>query len=323
MNAISTTQGVLSTQLAWDTDNSDEKKYWRILGSILLIAIVFSWLVASTLLKEKAPATRAEIPERFVKLVLEQQKKIVTPPPPKIVEEVKPEPEKPEPKKVEEKPKEIIQPKKQEVAEVKPQGNREDAREKAKKNLAVFDVFADLRDAPSSKKIASSNKMSADVGKAKAVTRDMIVNQSKKGSGGVRIAKASSNLGGTGLEGGGSRQVSSNLAAAKDKQSRASSGGKGSQRPSENIEQFMDRYKSSFFTLYNRALRKNPSMRGEVIFNLVILPNGRVEKVSIVSSELKDSKLERKLLAQIRSINFTAMNVITWNDNYRISFIPS
>jgi len=313
---------VLSTQLAWDTDNSDEKKYWVILASILVTVIVFSWLVASTLLKEKAPTTRAEIPERFVKLVLEQQKKIVTPPPPKVVEEVKPEPEKPEPKKVEEKPKEIIQPKKQEVAEVKPQGNREDAREKAKKNLAVFDVFADLRDAPSSKKIASS-KMSADVGKAKAVTRDMIVNQSKKGSGGVKVAKASSNLGGTGLEGGGSRQVSSNLAAAKDKQSRASSGGKGSQRPSENIEQFMDRYKSSFFTLYNRALRKNPSMRGEVIFNLEILPNGSVKKVSIVSSELNDPKLERKLLAQIRSINFTAMNVITWNDNYRISFIPS
>ncbi|RLC99036.1 MAG: hypothetical protein DRI46_10235 [Chloroflexi bacterium] len=314
MNAISTSPFLVSTQLAWDNDNADEKKFWTILASIILLAIVFSWLVASTLLKEKAPVTRAEIPERFVKLVLEQQKKIVTPPPPKVVEEIKPEPEK---------PKDIIKPKKQEVAEVKPQGNREDAREKAKKNLAVFDVFADLRDAPSSKKIASSNKMSADVGKAKAVTRDMIVNQSKKGSGGVIVATASSNLGGTGLEGGGSRQVSSNLAAAKDKQSRASSGGKGSRRPAENIEQFMDRYKSSFFTLYNRALRKNPSMRGEVIFNLEILPNGSVEKVSIVSSELNDPKLERKLLAQIRSINFTVMNVLTWKDNYRISFIPS
>jgi len=311
---------IMTTQLAWDSDTRSERNYRIILSAILLSSIIFIWLVASTILKEKSPASRAEIPERFVKLVLEQQKREITPPPPKVVEIEK---KQKKPEKIEKKPEATEKPKQQKIAEKKPDGNRKDAREKAKKNLAVFDVFADLRDAPVSKKIARSKNMSADVGKAKTVTRDLIVNQSKESSGGVSVAKASSNMGGTGLKGGGSRQVSSNLAAAKVNQSRSSDGGRTSERPAENIEQFMDQYKSSFFTLYNRALRKNPSMRGEVIFNMVILANGRIKAVSIVSSELNDPKLERKLLAQIRSINFTAMNVQTWNDNYRISFIPS
>ncbi len=316
----------LSPQLPWDYDEQDEKNYWVILSALLFVSLLFSWVVSSTILKEKAPRSRAEIPERFVQLVLEQKRKIVTAPPPKIVEveEKKVEPEKkPEKKNEPKEKKNEPKPKQKEIVEVKPQGNREDAREKAKQNLAVFDVFADVRDADASKKIADNNQLSADVGTAKTVERDLITNSAKQNSGGVKLAKASTNIGGTGLEGGGSRQVSSNLSAAKIDQSRGASGGGLATRPAENIEKFMDRHKSSFFTLYNRALRKTPSMQGEVIFNIVILANGKVSKVSIVSSELNNPKLERKLLTQIRAIRFTTMNVLVWNDNYRISFIPS
>ncbi|PCJ47508.1 MAG: hypothetical protein COA74_11425 [Gammaproteobacteria bacterium] len=312
---------MMDNQLPWDDDQTNERNYRFILTVLILLTIIFSWLVTSAILKEKSPHTRAEIPERFVKLVLEQKRKIVTPPPPEIVEvEKKEEPVKKEPEikeKVKEKPKE------KEIVKVKPKGNREDAIEKAKQNLAVFDVFADLRDADTSKKIANSSNSSADVGKAKTVTRDMIVNTAVKSSGGVTLAKASTNMGGAGLEGGGSRQVSSNLSAAKIKQSRSGDGGGLAERSAENIEKFMDQNKNSFFSLYNRALRKTPSMQGEVIFKIVILADGSVSEVSIVSSELNNPTLERKLLAKIRSIRFTAMDVASWKDNYRISFIPS
>jgi TonB family protein len=85
----------------------------------------------------------------------------------------------------------------------------------------------------------------------------------------------------------------------------------------------MDSSKSSFFALYNRALRTNPGMQGEVIFRISILASGRVSKVSIVSSGLNDNKLERKLMARIRLINFGKMSVETWTDNYRMTFLPS
>ncbi len=311
--------------LPWDSDQKDERRFRAILGTLILLFVIFSVLVATTVLREKPVKSRAEIPDRFVKLVIEQKKrKVVKPPPPKIVEKEPVKEQEPEKKKEPEPEPEVIEkPKQKVIVEEKPKGNRKDAREKAKKSLAVFDVFADLRDSSTSKKVANASDLSSDVGKAKTVTRDMIVNKAKQGSGGVTIAKASSNMGGVGLEGGGSRQVSSNLAAAKVDQSRSADGGGLAQRPAENIERFMDQNKSSFFTLYNRALRKTPSMRGEVIFKIAIEADGRVSKVSIVSSELNNPKLEKRLLSKIRSIRFTAMKVAVWNDNYRISFIPS
>jgi len=317
MNALT-----FNEPLPWDDNEQDERRYHRILGSLLLFVALFSLLVLFYNLPEKQTKTRADIPERFVKLVLEQKKReIVKPPPPKVVEkEPIKEPEKKEPEKI---PEVKEKPKQKKIADKKPKGNRKDAREKAKQSLAVFDVFADLKDSKTSKKVANASELSADVGQAKTVSRDMIVNNAKKSSGGVVIAKASSNMGGVGLSGGGSRQVSSNLAAAKIDQGRSADGGGLAQRPSENIERFMDQNKSSFFTLYNRALRKTPSMRGEVIFKIIIEADGRVSKVSIISSELNNPKLERKLLSKIRAIRFTAMNVSVWNDNYRISFIPS
>ena len=310
--------------LPWDNNDKSERNYWLILISLLLLTLIFSWFVATTILNDKAPRSKAEIPERFVKLVMEQKRKLVTPPPPPQIVEEKIE-EKVE-EKIEEKKPEIKQPdkpKQKEIVAVKPDGNREKAREKAKQNLAVFDVFADLRDSSTSKKVANSDNLSADVGEAKTISRDMIVNNAKQSSGGVQISKASTNVGGAGLEGGGSRQVSSNLAAEKVNQTRSATGGGQAERPPENIELFMDRHKASFFTLYNRALRKDPSMQGEVIFRIVILADGRVSEASIISSELNNPKLERKLLTQIRAIRFTTMKVATWKDNYRISFIPS
>ncbi len=318
---------VTEPQLPWDDNAEDEKNYWLILSGLLVASLLFSWLVFNAVLEEKKPQPKEDIPERFVKLVLEQKKKIVTPPPKQAEVEPKKKEldkkEKPLEKipELKEKPKQ--KPKQKKVVKQKPEGNRKDAREKARKNLAVFDVLADVRDASASRKIANQNDISADVGKAKTIERDLLVNNAKKSSGGVKIAKASTNIGGSGLTGGGSRQVSSNLAAAKIKQSRSAAGGGKAQRPSENIEKFMDYNKSSFFSLYNRALRKNPSMQGEVIFRMTILSDGRVSKVTILSSELNDPILERKLLTKIRAIRFTSMNVTTWQDNYRITFLPS
>jgi len=65
---------VIEPQLPWDYNQQDERKYWSILSILLVLSLLFSWLVASSILKEKPPRSRAEIPERFVKLVLEQKK---------------------------------------------------------------------------------------------------------------------------------------------------------------------------------------------------------------------------------------------------------
>jgi len=74
--------------------------------------------------------------------------------------------------------------------------------------------------------------------------------------------------------------------------------------------------------VYNKALRKNPSLEGKVVFKLVIDESGRVSNASIVSSELNDAALERKLLLRIKLINFGKKNVLQTTLEYALDFLP-
>ena len=76
----------------------------------------------------------------------------------------------------------------------------------------------------------------------------------------------------------------------------AAKGGKAPFRSSEEIRKTMDANKTKIFAIYNRALRKDPTLEGVVRFKIVIAPAGKVTAVEIVSSELEDSALERKLI---------------------------
>jgi len=310
---------VVDPQLPWDHSGKTERKFQFILLLLVVLSVVFAFIISQVILPPKQ-RVKAEIPDRIVKMILDQKKKVIPPPPPP---EPEPEPEPEEKKPEEKKPEPEVKKVPEEIKpEPEPEPDREEAREIAEQHLAVFDVLADLRDEPSIDKIDSERQLSLGEAKAQVVERDMITNSARKSSGGVRVGTASSGIAGTGLSGGGSQTVRSNLAAAKEKQNRLSASGKA-QRPSENIEQHMDSSKSSFFALYNRALRSNPGMQGEVIFRISILPSGRVSKVVIISSGLNDKKLERKLMARIRLIKFGKMSVETWTDNYRMTFLPS
>jgi outer membrane biosynthesis protein TonB len=309
-------------QLPWEDEPENRRRLWTILGLLSVVALLLAWTIAQVQLPPKQRATHAEVPERIAKIVLEQKKKKVVPPPPPP-EVVKEEPEKkPEPKP-EEKPKPKPKPEPKKIAPKEDKGNREKAREVAAKHLAVFDALADLRDeAPVDKMRQAAPSTAADA-RAHVVERSMITNKARQGSGGINTAKASRSLGGGRLSGGGSTQVASNLAARKADTLKRKKGHLKPERPAENIERVMDAHKAAIFSLYHRALRKNPGLRGEVIFRIRILPSGKVAKVAVVSSDLGDKALEKKLMARIRLINFGAMDVEPWEDNYRMTFLPS
>ena len=83
-------------------------------------------------------------------------------------------------------------------------------------------------------------------------------------------------------------------------------------RPSRSIEEIklvFERNKGAIYAIYNRALREDPALQGKVVLELKIAPSGEVVDVRIVSSELKASELERKLLARIRQFDFGAKDV--------------
>jgi hypothetical protein len=131
----------------------------------------------------------------------------------------------------------------------------------------------------------------------------------------------SRDTGGRALSGRETTRVVSSLAngAAEDVAgSSASLGG----RSDESIRRIMDKNKGAIFAIYNRALRKNPRLRGELVFEMQIEASGVISAVKLLSSELGDDKLTRKILSRIRMISFSPEQVIITMVNYSFDFLP-
>ncbi len=98
----------------------------------------------------------------------------------------------------------------------------------------------------------------------------------------------------------------------------ASQGG----RSEASIRQTLESNKSSLYTLYNRALRANPLLKGKVVFELIINPDGSLAAVKIVESELNDERLERQLQLRLQAVNFGAAAVSPTRSTWTIAFLP-
>lgn len=102
------------------------------------------------------------------------------------------------------------------------------------------------------------------------------------------------------------------------------SGRGGAARSLEEIQLVFDRNNSALSSLYNRARRDKPDMQGKLVIKLTIESDGSVSACSLVSSELNNPELERKILARIQLFNFGAKAVPSYTyPNYPIIFLPS
>lgn len=301
-----------STDLAWSIGEDEDQRYRhlrkRTLQIFLVLAILLTLLPTPKLSREQAE----ELPPQLAKLLLERQ----TPPPPPVTKAPEPELKKPEPKKEVKKKEE---PKKQTV---------EAARAKAEKSglLAFKDELSDLRSAPTSKldKAELAKDPVPAAGKAgPGAERSLITSSARSGSGGINTAKLSRDTGGGGLGARSTGQVASPVGAGGgDGQLTRGSSGKAS-RSLEEIKLVFDRNKGAIYTIYNRALREDPSLQGKVVLKLTISPAGQVLDCRVVSSELRNPELERKLVARIKQFDFGAKAVDTMVVTYPIDFLPS
>jgi TonB family protein len=98
--------------------------------------------------------------------------------------------------------------------------------------------------------------------------------------------------------------------------------GKYPSRNSIELSHVMDQHKGAIYLLYNRALRKNPTLEGKVIIKMVIDNFGHVIDATIVSSELKDTELEAAILRRIRAISFPPSEKLITTANYKYNFSP-
>ena len=94
-------------------------------------------------------------------------------------------------------------------------------------------------------------------------------------------------------------------------------------RSREEIEIVFDRNKGAIYALYNRALRRDPILQGKLVLRLTIAPNGAVTMCEVVSSDLENGELERKLVARIKMFKFVARDVAPITTAKPIDFFPA
>lgn len=311
-----------------------------IVGSLLFaVSIVVPFLQFSGL----EAGGGDELPERYAKLLLAETPEPEAETPEPVVEEEQVEEDEPEEEPVEEDPVEPEQDEPVDTPDPEPaQPVRSDvdiARERAEESgiSAIRDAFADLRADDSVAAITNPSSLLTTAptsGAARTggrVSASDLTGDASRSSGGINTDRLTRSTTNTNVAQRESSRVSSPVrerSGSPGPRNQQPTRGAGGQDPSsgrslEEVQVVFDRAKGAFYSMYNRALRRNPALRGKVVIRLTIAPGGQVTDASIVSSELNDPDLEQKIVNRVRLLQFGAKSVPEATFEYPIFFEPS
>jgi TonB family protein len=296
-----------SFRLPWTPSEAEERLFRRIVGATIGLFIAFGIVIP---LLPQPPVTQPLAPEasqRIVEFILTQPK------PPPV--------EAPKPIEVPQAQAKVVTP--VPVARVVP---KPDPRKKAAESglLALADELADLRDMDVDRDVKDT-PLNAGVGDKTRVDRNILTASVGTNSGGIPVSRASSGFGGgsTGLAGHATAKVASSADAAPAGDVQRSGKSSKASRTREEVELVFDRNKSAIYALYARALRDNPALQGKVVLEMTIAPSGEVTECRVVSSDLGDADLERKLVARVKMFRFEARDVAPMTTTKPIEFFPA
>lgn len=302
-------------QLPWELAQDQDDRFRKILKQVVIAALAFCLVAPFLPVPEPAPDEVQQLPPRFARLLLE---KPLPPPPPPVVE-AKPE----EKLQTPEKPVEQVTP--EVVPEVVPEPPKAQAREKAAQAglLPFAEQLAALRDDAALDNVLGDASLSASAGEAATVERSVIAAKAGSGSGGISTSGMSRDTGGAGLKGRATTKVANPVAGMAATGPKVVKGGAAPSRSREEIELIFDKNKGSIFALYNRALRRDPTLQGKVVLELTIDPSGKVTACRILSSEIEDPEMERKLVQRVKMFRFQDKDVATVTTTKPIDFFPA
>jgi protein TonB len=297
--------------LAWSPEQGEKQRIKRIASVVTPLFLVLAVMITWVDLPEMDREEMEKLPPQLARVVLKKKE----PPKPEIKKEEKkpepiPEPEKkPEPQVVEKpkpkpKPKVVQKPKPSEQA--KPEEIKA-AREKAKNSglLAMSNQLSKLSSLAESVKLDTPKTVTAKP-IARKVGDKLATNAvATTRSAGVQGADLNTETKQIDLA---SRQVAE-VAEAEEvlvavEQEEIAARRELADRSTEDIRRTMDANKSSIHSIYNRALRKKPSLQGVVTPELVIEDTGVVSSCNIIESTLNEPDLERKICNRLRLVNF-------------------
>lgn len=314
--------------MPWHRGQEEDKRYRKSLGSSLAVSVLLGILVGSVAIPIPDKPKEIELPERMAKLV-QQQLPPPAPVPEPVAEEEIPEPEpEPEPELAEEVPPEIVP---ENVEQPRVAATQEpDIKEQVKSKgiLAFRDSFASASSLRPTTQLGSQARVrNAGEDKVGRPTRSMVTTNAPGSSGGINLADISRDVGGGGPGMGGVAvsRVASSIGSGGDGYSdRPLAGGAMAGRTDEEIQIVFDRYKAALYRLYNRELRRDPTLRGQIIIKLTIEPDGSVSYCTLQSTDMNAPMLAEQVIERVSTFDFGAKeDIAAVTIIYPIDFLPA
>ena len=312
--------------MPWARGCKEDQRFRRSLAASVLVCALVGWLVTLVDLPIPELSRLTEVPERVAKLVREDMRP--PPPPPPVEEPVVPEEEiaEPDPELAEETPPENLPESTEQpvLAESAPEDTKEKV--KSKGILAFRDSFASRADLRPNARLGSQARVSSAgqnaVGRPE---RSMVTTSAPGSSGGINLSSISRDVGGGGGGIGGVEltRVASSI-GGEGGADRPLSGGAMAGRTDEEIQIVFDRYKAALYRLYNRELRKDPTLRGQLVLRMTIEPDGTVSFCQLQSSDMDAPVLANQVVSRVKTFDFGAKeDIVAVTIIYPIDFLPA
>ena len=311
--------GVETRAVPWMLSEAD-LRFQRQALIALAVASVLSLAVSLIPLADPI-ATVKETKARFAEIILPPPE----PPTPAVLDRPKPKPIEAKPK-LEPKIEPKIEPAKQVIVAEQKQTVKQ-AREKAKISglMAFQDQLKEMRQSGDTQPLQDTASLTRGSGEAARLERALLTSNSataRRAS--VNTAALSNQTGGIALAG-----RESTIVDAPGEEV-AATGAVRLIRPDlngvrsiEEVRRVFDANKGAIFSIYNRALRKDPSLLGKVVLELVIEPDGTVSTCDVLTSDLTDEELLSRVMRRVQLFDFGERDVAVTKISYPVHFLPS
>ncbi|MBW1883744.1 MAG: AgmX/PglI C-terminal domain-containing protein [Deltaproteobacteria bacterium] len=192
--------------------------------------------------------------------------------------------------------------------------------------LAYREKFSGLARNSPTDRLGANARITSTAGGSGPPERSLVTTQAAGSSGGINLAALSRDVGdGSGREMGGVAVVQATSSIGSGGGSnRPLSGGAGLARTDEEIQIVFDRHKAALYRLYNRELRRNPTLKGQMVLRMTIEPDGSVSLCELKSTNMKSKTLSTKLIERVKTFDFGAKKGIpAVTIIYPIDFLPA
>jgi hypothetical protein len=317
--------------MPWSGRGEDEQRFRRSLATALFASAVLAVVVPQIPLPVPERHTVIEVPERLARLL--QQPRPLPPPARPVDAREQPQPTPEEKPRVAKEP--VPAPSPQPGQGAGPTSGPTQGAGSGPKGILAFreQLSGIARSAPGARLGLEARISSAADAASGRPERSLVTSMAAGSNAGVNLASMS--RGG----GGGGRQLAG-VAVARATSTIGGGGGgapgggagtgSGSGdgplmgRTDEEIQIVFDRHKAELYRLYNRELRTDPALQGQIVLRMRIEPDGSVSLCALQTTDMDAPQLAAQVVERVRGFDFGAKEgIAAVTILYPIEFLPA